>query len=246
MAVLSLQAVAKYYRGAAALSDINLEFNRDQITVLVGRSGCGKSTLLKMCNGLVVPDQGGVQVFGEPIDYQQLPMLRRRLGYAVQGNGLFPHLSAGANIRLLAELTEWSEAEINQRLEELMSLTRLSRAQLEKYPHQLSGGQQQRVGLCRAMMLRPEILLLDEPFAALDPLTRTDIHQQVLALHRAEPRTIVMVSHDMREAMLLADNIVVMDKGQIVQQHEKQSLLQANSDIAPEKLLYDMLPGDQQ
>jgi osmoprotectant transport system ATP-binding protein len=244
MAVLSLESAGKQYPGAAALTDVTLQFKRHQITALIGRSGCGKSTLLKMCNGLVRPDAGTVHVFGEAIDYGNLPVFRRRIGYAVQGNGLFPHLSAGANISLLAKIEAWEAPQIEQRLEELLTLTRLSRPMLDKYPHQLSGGQQQRVGLCRAMMLRPEILLLDEPFAALDPITRKDIHQQVLELHQAEPSTAVLVTHDMREAMLLADTIVVMDNGRVVHQLDKRELLAANPDNPPEDLLHALLPGE--
>ncbi|MFT6958463.1 MAG: osmoprotectant transport system ATP-binding protein [Halieaceae bacterium] len=245
MSILSLESAGKQYSGAAALTDVTLQFKRHQITALIGRSGCGKSTLLKMCNGLVRPDTGTVRVFDEPIAYDgNLPSFRKRIGYAVQGNGLFPHLTAVANISLLAKLEAWPEALIEQRLEELLSLTGLSRSMLDKYPHQLSGGQQQRVGLCRAMMLRPEILLLDEPFAALDPITRKGIHQQVLELHQAEPSTTVLVTHDMREAMLLADTIVVMDNGQVVQQLDKQTLLEANSSSAPEDLLHALLPGE--
>lgn len=237
MPVLSLNSVNKGYGGSLALDSVSLEFAENRITAVIGRSGCGKSTLLRACNGLVVPDAGQVQVFGQPLDYRNLPPLRRRIGYAVQGTGLFPHLSARQNITLLASLEGWDQERIRQRLSELLQLTQLKDSQLNKYPHQLSGGQQQRVGLCRAMMLRPEILLLDEPFAAIDPITRADIHQQLLVLHQAEPTTAVLVTHDMREAMRLADDIVVMHEGRISSSKATSNLQQDNPDKDPEQLL---------
>ena len=237
MPVLSLNSVCKAYGDTRALDGISLEFAENRITAVIGRSGCGKSTLLRACNGLVVPDRGAVEVFGQPLDHDNLSRLRRRMGYAVQGTGLFPHLSARANITLLASLEGWEQERVRQRLSELLQLTQLKDDQLNKYPHQLSGGQQQRVGLCRAMMLRPEILLLDEPFAAIDPITRTDIHRQLLQLHRAEPTTAVLVTHDMREAMQLADHIVVMEEGSISSTTATSNLRQDNPDKDPEELL---------
>ena len=236
MPVLSLNSVCKGYGDTRALDNVSLEFADNCITAVIGRSGCGKSTLLRACNGLVVPDKGTVEVFGQPLDHNELPRLRRRMGYAVQGTGLFPHLSARANITLLAALEGWEQDRIRQRLSELLTLTQLTDDQLDKYPHQLSGGQQQRVGLCRAMMLRPEILLLDEPFAAIDPITRTDIHRQLLQLHQAEPTTAVLVTHDMREAMRLADHIVVMEEGHI-SSRTAEDLRQDNPDKDPDELL---------
>ncbi len=241
MSVLSLDTVVKRYASTAALAEVSLQFNPGQITAVVGSSGCGKSTLLKICNGLVVPDDGRVEVFGEPIDYASLTGLRRRIGYAVQGNGLFPHLTAADNITLLARLAGWQSQDISQRIAGLLALTGLSPSLLEHYPHQLSGGQQQRVGLCRAMMMRPELLLLDEPFGALDPLTRRGVHQQLLQIHRAEPATTVLVTHDMQEAMLLADNIVVMRAGHVVEAQDKNTLLASHPGQAPEDILYQLL-----
>lgn len=237
MSALRLKSVNKAYGGSLALDNVSLEFAENRITAIIGRSGCGKSTLLRTCNGLVLPDQGTVEVFGQPLDYGNLPPLRRKMGYAVQGTGLFPHLSARENITLLASLEGWDQDRIGQRLAELLRLTHLKEIQLHKYPHQLSGGQQQRVGLCRAMMLRPEILLLDEPFAAIDPITRTDIHRQLLELHRAEPTTAVLVTHDIREAMRLADLIVVMEDGRVSSGVTTIDLLQDNPGKDPEQLL---------
>lgn len=244
MTVLGLEGVGKYYGASRVLDDLSLEFNRGHITAIIGRSGCGKSTLLKILNGLVTPDQGHVRVFDAPIDYANLPALRRRMGYAVQGTGLFPHLNARENISLLASVAGWDTKRITHRLTELMRLTCLEASQLEKFPHQLSGGQQQRVGLCRAMMLSPEILLLDEPFAAIDPITRADIHQQLLELHRVEPTTAVLVTHDMQEAMRLADHIVIMDRGRVRFNESRDTLQRANPGVEPQQLLLSLISGE--
>ena len=243
MTALGIESATKIYDRATALDAVSLDFPDGVITAIIGPSGCGKSTLLKLCNGLIRPDSGHVRVFGELIDYDTLPLLRRRMGYAVQGNVLFPHLSAKDNIALLARLEGWDAARIDERVAQLMDLCQLEVAQLERYPHQLSGGQQQRVGLCRAMMLHPYILLLDEHFAAIDPITREDIQQQLLALQRAEPRTSVLVTHDMREALLLAEHIVVMGEGRVLHSDNKQALLGEKSGTDPNFLLRELLGG---
>ena len=241
MSSLGLESLSKHYSGTTALTDISLAFPEGCITAIIGPSGCGKSTLLKMCNGLEKPDNGAVRVFGEALDYTRLPALRRRMGYAVQGSGLFPHLSARANITLMAELEKWPVHSIQARLDELLALSQLQAEHLERHPHQLSGGQQQRVGLCRAMMLRPDILLLDEPFGAIDPITRADIQAAMLGLHQAEPRTTVLVTHDMAEALLLADHIVVMSEGQISLAEGKDSLLARYAGQEPTAMLTSLL-----
>jgi osmoprotectant transport system ATP-binding protein len=243
MTDLHLEAVSKRFGETLALRDIDLTLRSGRITALVGRSGCGKSTLLKLLNGLLRPTTGMVKFGSSPLDYQALTALRRRIGYAVQGTGLFPHLNAGDNICLVAKLEGWSTAAIDRRLGQLLALTRLSPELLDHYPHQLSGGQAQRVGLCRAIMLRPEVLLLDEPFAAIDPLTRRDIHRQLLELHRAEPVTTVLVTHDMAEALLLADEIVIIEGGRVISSHARQSLLAASGDGDPNELLLELMAG---
>lgn len=241
MSPLSLEAVSKHYGGDTALDAVSVSFTQGRVTAVIGPSGCGKSTLLKMCNGLVRPDGGAVRVFGNLLDDDNLSAKRRRIGYAVQGNGLFPHLTARDNITLLASLAGWREQAIAGRLDELLDLSQLDPALLNQYPHQLSGGQQQRVGLCRAMMLRPDILLLDEPFAAIDPITRAEIHAQMLQLHAAEPATTVLVTHDMREALLLAEHIIVIRNGRIAHNEDKASLLQRYDAGNPETLLNALL-----
>jgi len=180
-------------------------------------------------------------VFGRPVDYARLPQLRRRMGYAVQGTALFPHLRARDNIALGARLAGWERAKIAARLDELIALTHLETALLDRYPHELSGGQQQRVGLCRAMMLRPEVLLLDEPFAAIDPITRQDIHEQLLEILAKEPATVLLVTHDLREAMDLASRIVILREGVAAVDETVEDLRRKNPQQAPETLLRDLL-----
>lgn len=209
--------VSKFYQTQRVLKDVSFEIRPKTITVIIGPSGSGKSTLLQLINGLIRPEEGELLVFQKAIDYGSLTALRRRIGYAVQGTGLFPHLTTRKNISLLASLENWSSEKITKRVKYLMNLVNLKPDYLDKYPHQLSGGEQQRVGLCRAMMLNPEIFLLDEPFGALDPITRNEIHDEFVMLQKSEPRSIVLVTHDLREAVKLADIIVVLNSGEIQQ-----------------------------
>jgi osmoprotectant transport system ATP-binding protein len=217
MSQITLENISKFYGDQQALLDIELTFTDDVTTAVVGPSGSGKSTLLQMINGLVRPNHGTVVVFGKPIDYQRLPELRLHIGYAVQGTGLFPHLTVEANITLLARLIKWDAERIKARTEELMELVNLPFSYVQRYPHELSGGEQQRVGLCRAMMLNPQVFLLDEPFGALDPITRNEIQREFLHLQRSEARTIILVTHDLREALKLAQRLVILDQGRLVQ-----------------------------
>ena len=217
---LFFQGVSKSYGKEAALQDVTVAFVDGVTTAVVGPSGSGKSTLLQLINGLVRPSAGTVQVFGKPIDYNRLSELRRQIGYAVQGTGLFPHLTVERNITLLARLVGWNAERIDSRSRELMQRVGLPWTFATRYPHELSGGQQQRVGLCRAMMLQPPLFLLDEPFGALDPVTRNDIQEEFLRLQSAkggEPRTMVLVTHDLREALRLAQRLIVLDRGRIAQ-----------------------------
>ncbi len=239
--ILQLRGVAKRYGERQVLRRVDLDFKPRCVTAIVGASGCGKSTLLKLCNGLIRPDGGEVRVFGNALDYQQLPVLRRRIGYAVQGSALFPHLDARENITLAARLFGWSALQIEERLGELLALMHIDAALLAQYPHQLSGGQQQRMALSRAMMLRPEILLLDEPFAAIDPITRYDIHDQLLEALEAEPATVVLVTHDMREALRLAEDLVVMHAGELHTRIGSAELRESAPGVEPERLLQDLL-----
>lgn len=217
MAQIALENVSKTYADEPALQDVDLTFAELVTTAVVGPSGSGKSTLLQLINGLVRPDHGHVVVFGKPIDYQNLPELRLGIGYAVQGTGLFPHMTVEGNITLLARLAQWDTGRIKARTEELMKLVNLPLSYAPRYPHELSGGEQQRVGLCRAMILNPPVFLLDEPFGALDPVTRNEIQREFLHLQRFEGRTIILVTHDLREALKLSQRLVVLDRGRVVQ-----------------------------
>jgi osmoprotectant transport system ATP-binding protein len=238
---IELQSVSKSFGDRQVLARLDLRFTPGAVTAVIGPSGCGKSTLLRLCNGLEQPEEGRVLVFGDELRPGNLLRIRRRMGYAVQGSGLFPHLNALDNMCLPARMAGWSAQQAEQRLEALLELTRVERALLYSYPHQLSGGQQQRVGLARAMMLQPQVLLLDEPFAAIDPITRMDIHRQLLELLQAEPTTVVLVTHDMREAMHLAEDIVVLQAGRVRTHCTRAELLDQFPGTEPEALLLNLL-----
>jgi osmoprotectant transport system ATP-binding protein len=223
-ACVAFEDVYKAFGTTEALAGVTLNFPDKAITAIVGKSGSGKSTLLQHINGMLRPDRGVVRVFGQPVDYADLSRFRRGIGYAVQGIGLFPHLTVQQNIALLARLEGWSPERREQRVYRLMATMALDNALANRYPHQLSGGQQQRVGLCRAMMLAPRLLLLDEAFSGVDPITRAALHERILALHAEDAVSIVLVTHDMREAERLASHIVVLLAGRVVQAGDLNSL----------------------
>ncbi len=201
-----------------ALENVSLKLKLGQTTAILGESGSGKSTLVQLIIGLLRPDSGTVKTLGANIDYDKPRPLRKRIGYAIQDVALFPHLRIRDNIVLPGRLSGWSEPDSTSRLKELLDLMQLPEEVLGRYPHELSGGQQQRAGLCRAMMLHPELLLLDEPFSGLDTLTRRSIHEQFLSLQEREAVSCVLVTHDPQEAINLAQDIVVMRNGRL-QQH---------------------------
>jgi osmoprotectant transport system ATP-binding protein len=207
------------------LDDISVSIATGRTTAVLGESGCGKTTLLNHINGLLKPDRGTVEVFGEPIDYQRLPELRRHIGYAVQSVGLFPHLTVSGNLALMARLSEWPPEKIAARSDELMQSMKLSPELLGRYPHELSGGQQQRVAICRAMMLKPDLLLLDEPFSGVDPINRLRIQKEFRRLMEAEPATTLLVTHDVREAVRLASDLIVMESGRVLQQGSVKTVM---------------------
>ena len=210
--------VSKSYDNNTIVSGLSLRIPADITTAIVGESGSGKSTLMQMANGLVIPEQGQVSVFGSVISSENIIEKRLSIGYSVQGAGLFPHISVYQNVTLMARLQKWPEVDTRARFDTLMQLLELDDEMAERFPYSLSGGQQQRVSLCRAMMLNPPLLLLDEPFSALDPLTRDIIHQEFLKLQKAETRSMVLVTHDMGEAIKLAQQIIVLCDGRIEQQ----------------------------
>jgi osmoprotectant transport system ATP-binding protein len=234
---VDLTHISKTYGGNRVLTDISLSLPENQVTALVGESGSGKSTLLQIINGLVRPDSGQIRLGGKLIDYDNLPEIRRNMGYAVQGAGLFPHLTIEQNVTLVASLNGWSQDQQAERYQYLISLLELTDEFSNRYPHSLSGGQQQRVSLCRAMMLNPSLMLLDEPFSALDPITRMTIHEEFSRLSEVEPRTIMLITHDMSEAIKLAKYIVILKDGEIVQQGEAEDVQSSPEDDYVQKLL---------
>ncbi len=241
MTAVAFHELGKDYADTPVLTDISVSFPEKSTTALIGRSGSGKSTLLRTVNGLVEPTRGRVEVLGEPIDYSSLPTLRRRIGYAVQGTGLFPHMSVRDNITLSARLARWGQTVLDARLDKVLEMVQLDAELLPRFPHELSGGQQQRAGLARAMLLDPPLLLLDEPFAALDPLTRLDVHEQLMRLQVLEPRCILLVTHDMREALKLADRIVVLERGRVLEDVATSELVARYPGMEPEQLLLTLL-----
>jgi osmoprotectant transport system ATP-binding protein len=215
--MLELVDVAKAFGGTQVLQPTTVRFGRGQTTVLIGPSGCGKSTLLRIIIGLVEPDQGEVVIDGQKLNAANVMLLRRKIGYVIQDGGLFPHLSATDNVGLLARYLGWSKAEVQARVQKLADLTRLPKEALAKFPAQLSGGQRQRLGIMRALMLDPELILLDEPMGALDPLVRYDLQEDLRQIFKTLGKTVVMVTHDMGEAGFFGDRVILLGGGRIVQ-----------------------------
>ena len=223
--MIEFHDVNKVFAGQPAVSDLNLTCEEGAFSVLIGTSGSGKSTTLKMINRLVEHDSGRICFAGQEIRSLPVLELRRRMGYAIQSIGLFPHWTVARNIATVPQLQKWSKQQIDDRVDELMALLGLDPSLRERYPHQLSGGQQQRVGVARALAANPEVLLMDEPFGALDPVTRSALQLEMTRIHRILGRTIVLVTHDIDEALRLADRLVLMDNGRVVQQGSPLELL---------------------
>ncbi|MGL5240850.1 MAG: ABC transporter ATP-binding protein [Kluyvera ascorbata] len=225
--MIEFSQVNKTFGEHPAVKDLTLRLEEGAFSVLIGTSGSGKSTLLKMINRLVEPDSGTIRFAGQDIRQQPLLALRRRMGYAIQSIGLFPHWTVAQNIATVPQLLKWPQARINARIDELMALLGLDVALRARYPHQLSGGQQQRVGVARALAGDPDVLLMDEPFGALDPVTRSALQQEMRRIHQLFGRTIVLVTHDIDEALRLADNLILLDGGEVVQQGTPLQMLGA-------------------
>ena len=217
-ALVELIDVSKSYDSAPALHPTHLAIERGKIIVLIGPSGCGKSTLLRLIIRLLEPDSGAIQFDGTQITGDNVDNFRRRIGYVIQEGGLFPHLTARANVLLMARYLGRAEDEMRPRLSELCALTRFPENLLPRYPLELSGGQRQRVSLMRALMLSPELLLLDEPLGALDPLVRASLQKDLKEIFARLNQTALLVTHDLAEAAYLGDEIVLMNEGRIVQQ----------------------------
>jgi osmoprotectant transport system ATP-binding protein len=215
--LVQLRGVSKHFGKETAVSHIDLELERARITVLIGPSGCGKSTILRLIVGLVTSDEGGICFDRAPVSPDTITNIRRRVGYVIQDGGLFPHLTARGNVVLQAHLLGKSREELQARVTELCALTRFPENLLDRYPVELSGGQRQRVSLMRALMLSPELLLLDEPFAALDPLVRANLHRDLKEICARLHQTVLLVTHDLAEAAKLGSHIVLMQSGRIIQ-----------------------------
>lgn len=226
-ASLQLQDVSKFYEGKAAVRNVDLEIPAGSTTVLIGPSGCGKSTLLRLMIGLITPDEGKVSVDGDDLTRGNMLQLRRKMGYVIQAGGLFPHLTARGNVTLMAAYLGWTPERVDNRLAELCELTQFPNDGLDRFPGQLSGGQQQRVSLMRALMLDPEVLLLDEPLGALDPMIRSGLQAELRDIFRKLHKTVVLVTHDIGEAGYLGDLVVLIRDGKIEQQGTLSELLDA-------------------
>ena len=212
-----LHAVTKSYRRQVAVDTLTLAIRPGSTTVLIGPSGCGKSTVFGLMTGLVRPDAGTVSFEDAALDVHNIHAIRLRLGYVIQDGGLFPHLTGHENICLMAKYVKWPAAKIKQRVAELITLMRLAPEMLTRYPLEMSGGQRQRVSLMRALMLDPEVLLLDEPLGSLDPMVRAEVQDDLASIFRRLQRTVVLVTHDLCEASLFADRLILMRDGRIIQ-----------------------------
>jgi osmoprotectant transport system ATP-binding protein len=247
--LIELDDVTKVFRDPAgkevvAVGGVTLRVAEGETVALIGTSGCGKTTTMKLVNRLIEPTTGHVEVAGKDVAAWDVIRLRRSIGYVIQKGGLFPHLTVTRNIGLLCELEGWDTPKIEARAGELLDLVNLPHAEFaRRYPRELSGGQRQRVGVARALALDPPCILMDEPFGALDPITRDQIHEEFLQLKRRVGKTILFVTHDMAEAFKLADRVVLMDAGQIVQIGTERDFLEHPATAFVEEFLKGHLHG---
>lgn len=223
--MIKAEHLSKHFSKVKAVDDISFEVKEHENLILLGTSGCGKTTTLKMLNRLIEPSGGKIIINGKDIFEQSPEVLRRGIGYVLQNNGLFPHYTVAENIAIVPKLLKWDKKRIEKRAAELLEKLHLSKEFLHVYPNELSGGQQQRIGLARALVADPPVLLMDEPFGALDNVTRYKIHTEFKGLDELKRKTIIMVTHDVQEAFELGDCICLMDKGKIVQNGTPAELL---------------------
>jgi osmoprotectant transport system ATP-binding protein len=224
--MITIDHLTKRYGAATVVDDVSMTIERNSVTVIVGSSGSGKSTLLRMINRLVEPTSGRVLIDGKDTANEPPHELRRRIGYAIQGHGLFPHRTVAENIATVPRLLKWEESRISARVDELLGVFQLDPATFaQKFPHQLSGGQQQRVGVARALAAEPEVLLMDEPYGALDPIIRAKAQDDLLDIQRRFGTTIVLVTHDIDEAFRLGNRVAVMSDGHLLQYDRPAALL---------------------
>lgn len=224
--MFELKDVCKTYGETQALCPTDMTVEAGKTTVLIGQSGCGKSTMIRLMVGLVRPDTGSVVFEGETLTRENAETLRRKMGYVIQEGGLFPHLTARENVCLVANYLGMAATETADRLETLRELTHFPESGLDRYPAELSGGQRQRLSLMRALMLDPDVLLLDEPLGALDPMIRADLQEELREIFRTLQKTVVMVTHDIGEAGFFGDEIVLLREGRIVQSGPLEDLVE--------------------
>jgi osmoprotectant transport system ATP-binding protein len=216
--VIEIVNVTKSYESAKkALNDVSLEIPRESFVAIIGPSGCGKTTLLRLMNGMTGIDSGRIRVMGKNLESWDKIQLRRKMGYVIQQSGLFPHLTVRQNIAFVLRLSSVDKQAIEKRVNELAKIMGFDESQLNAFPSELSGGQQQRVGVARALASQPEIVLMDEPFGALDNITRRNLQREIKEMHRKLKITFVMVTHDLHEAFTLGTHVAIMNKGEIVQ-----------------------------
>ena len=223
--MITFTHIYKSYNGKEIISDFNLTIESGAFLTIIGTSGSGKTTVLKMINGLVLPDKGEIRIDGKNIADENLIALRRNIGYVIQGNILFPHLSVAENIAYVLVLKNYPKSDISRIVAEKLQLVNLAPELAERFPHELSGGQQQRVGIARALAANPNIILMDEPFGALDSITRKQLQHELKALHQLSGATIVFVTHDITEALTLGTKVLVLDKG-VIQQYDTPEMIQ--------------------
>lgn len=223
--MIKVDGISKQFGTIKAVDAISFEVQEHENMILLGTSGCGKTTTLKMINRLIEPTGGNIYINSKNILEQPPEVLRRGIGYVLQNNGLFPHYTVAENIAIVPQLLKWNKSKIENRTAELLEKLHLDKSYLNAYPKELSGGQQQRIGLARALVSDPPVLLMDEPFGALDNVTRSNIHKEFKALDELKRKTIIMVTHDVQEAFELGDRICLMDKGKIVQSGTPTELL---------------------
>jgi osmoprotectant transport system ATP-binding protein len=219
--VITFESVSKRFPGGTtAVDDLDLEIRKGEVTVLVGPSGCGKTTTLRMVNRMIEASSGRIVVDGQDIRQIDPPQLRRRIGYVIQQIGLFPHRTIGENIATVPELVGWNKRRTKSRIDELLQLVGLPAEVVDRYPHQLSGGQRQRVGVARALAVDPPIMLMDEPFGAVDPIVRSHLQDEFLRLQQEVQKTIVFVTHDIDEAIKMGDRIAILQQGGVLAQYD--------------------------
>lgn len=230
---IEFKNVSKTFKGAGypAVNDVSLTVNEGEFVTILGSSGCGKTTLLKMVNRLYEPDTGSIILFGEDISTVDVVKVRRRIGYVIQQIGLFPHYTVGDNIATVPKLLKWDKAKIDARVDELLTLVGLEPREFrDRYPAQLSGGQQQRVGLARALAVDPKIMLMDEPFGAVDSITREKLQDELVRLHKETGKTFLFVTHDIEEAFKLGDRVLIMNEGTVRQFDTPEAIIRHPAD----------------